>query len=138
MKVTKGLVYRVEVEFPPGSAGLHNVVIFDGGYQAWPSTPGQTFHGGWSLIGFDDTYLKLSAPFEFTLYSWNLDTKYNHSANIRIGMASDEVFMARYLPTYAYDHFIKLIEAERKEQEVRAKEVITTPFPWLEVEETKA
>jgi len=128
-KVTKGLVYRVEIEFPPGAAGLHHVVIFDGGYQVWPSTPGQTFHGGWSIIGFDDTYLKMAAPFEFKAYSWNLDETYDHLIQVRIGMVSDEVFMARYLPTYAYDHFAKLLEVQLKAQEEKALEPITTPFP---------
>ena len=135
IKVTKGLVYRVEIEFPPGAAGLHHVVIFDGGYQVWPSSPGQTFHGGWSLIGFDDTYLKLSAPFEFQAYSWNLDDTYPHLVQVRIGMVSNEIFMARYLPTYGYEHFLKLIEAERKAQEARERIEPETPFPWLEIEE---
>ncbi len=137
IKVTKGLVYRVEIEFAPGAAGLHHVVIFDGGYQVWPSTPGQTFHGGWSIIGFDDTYLKMAAPFEFKAYSWNLDETYDHLIQVRIGMVSDEVFMARYLPTYAYDHFMTLIKAEQAAQEERLKEPVTTPFPWIEVEETE-
>lgn len=131
IKVTKGLVYRVEIEFPPGAAGLHHVVIFDGGYQVWPSTPGQTFHGGWSLIGFDDTYLKLSAPYEFKAYSWNLDDTYDHLVQVRIGMVSNEVFMARYLPTYAFEHFLNLIKAEKVLQEERKEIEPTTPFPWL-------
>lgn len=135
IKVTKGLVYRVEIEFPPGAAGLHHVVVFDGGHQVWPTTSGVTFHGGWSLIGFDDTYLKLAAPFEFTAYSWNLDDTYDHLIQVRIGMVSDEIFMARYLPTYAYEHFLKLIEIQRVEQEQRRLEIGDTPFPWLEREE---
>ncbi len=135
IKVVKGLVYRVEIEFPPGAAGLHHVVIFDGGHQVWPTSPTVTFHGGWSLIGFDDTYLKLAAPFEFQAYSWNLDDTYDHLIQVRIGMVSDEVFMARYLPTYAYEHFFKLIEAVKFEQEQRRLEPPETPFPWLEVEE---
>jgi len=107
------------------------VVVFDGGHQVWPSTPGQTFHGGWSIVGFDDTYLKLAAPFEFKAYSWNLDDTYDHLLQVRIGMVSNEVFMARYLPTYAYDHFMKLVEAERKAQEERQAEAEETFFPWL-------
>ena len=137
IKVTKGLVYRVEIEFPPGAAGHHHVVIFDGGYQVWPSTPGQTFHGGWSIIGFDDTYLKLAAPFEFKAYSWNLDETYDHLIQVRIGMVSNEVFMARYLPTYAYDHFARVLEAQLKVQEEKALEPITAPFPWIKTEETE-
>ena len=137
IKVTKGLVYRVEIEFPPGAAGLHHTVIFDGGFQVWPTSPGVTFHGGWSLIGFDDTYLKLSAPYEFTAYSWNLDETYDHSISIRLGMVSDEVFMARYLPTYAYDHFMKLIKAEAEAQEQRRLEQPDIIFPWLKPQEVK-
>ncbi len=134
IKVTKGLVYKIEIEFPPGAAGLHHIVIYDGFYQAWPTTPGVTFHGGWSLIGFDDTYMKMNPPFEFTAYSWNLDDEYDHAVQIRLGMVSTEVFMARYLPTYAYDHFVKLMKAELAAQEDRAKVSLDNPFPWLPAE----
>ena len=58
LKVTKGLVYQVEVEFPPGPLGLCHVSIHDGGYQVWPSNPDFDFHGDNGMIVFPDTYLK--------------------------------------------------------------------------------
>ena len=42
LKVSRGLVYKVEVDFPPGPTGLLKVQIFDGGHQVWPSTPGES------------------------------------------------------------------------------------------------
>ena len=63
IKVTKGLVYKVEIMFPPGSLGLLRVAIFDGAYQAWPSTVGEWFRTDGETISYDDTYLKESAPF---------------------------------------------------------------------------
>ena len=41
--VTRGLVYKLEVQFPSGCQGLVGVSIYDGAYQVWPSTPDKWF-----------------------------------------------------------------------------------------------
>lgn len=135
MNVTKGLVYKVEVFYPPGSHGLLNCFISDGGYQCWPSSPGQTFTGDNVTIGFDDIYLKSSAPFLFDISTFNLDDTYDHTLTVRIGLVSADIFMARFLPTIAYDILTKRlseIEVEqRAEQELILKEAIKQPFSWM-------
>lgn len=135
MHVTKGLVYKVEVFYPPGSHGLLNCFIMDGGYQCWPSSPGQTFTGDNVTISFDDIYLKSSAPYLFDIFTFNLDDTYEHALTVRIGLVSADVFMARFLPTIAYDLLAKrLTEIEREqraEQEQILAEAIKQPFSWL-------
>ena len=132
LTVVKGLVYRVEFEFPPGCAGLAHLAVFDGGHQVWPSSPGETFSTDRNTIAFDDTYLKLAEPFQFEVYGYNLDETFKHTIYCRIGMVSGDIFMARFLPTYAYKHFMKLIEEEQKRQEERVIEVLEYPFPGKE------
>jgi len=133
--ITKGLVYKVEVEFPTGSAGLMGVIICDGGFQLWPSNLGQWFTGDGSLISFDDVYLKESAPFKFRIFTYNEDTVYPHSVNIRIGLVSKEIFMARFLPHLSYKFFEQMLENLQREQQVIKDEqqeaIIEAPFPWL-------
>ncbi len=130
LKVTKGLVYQVEIEFPPGPLGLCHVSIFDGGYQVWPSNPDFDFHGDNGMIVFPDTYLKLAEPYEFTAITWNEDDTYDHQIHIRMGMASDEVFMARYLPSLGYDKLLEVLQLAQSEQEAQREGLIAAPIPW--------
>ena len=131
LKVTKGLVYRVEVERPRGGTRLVGCAIFDGGFQAWPSSSGQWFVGAPLNVGFDDTYLKMIQPFRFDIYSYNEDDTYAHRLFVRIGMASKEVFMARYLPSYSWKYFIEMLDKLKEEERAAQAEVVKNPFPWL-------
>ena len=135
LKVTRGLVYKIEIDFPPGPTGLLKVQIFDGGHQVWPSTPGEYFITDGYCISFDDTLLKLVAPFQFDIYTWNEDEKHAHGVTIRIGMVSSELYMARFLPTFGYKELRRVIAEEAALQEEARMAIIETPFPWLQPEE---
>lgn len=142
LQVTTGLVYKVEVYFPPGSAGLMGVAILDGLFQVWPSSAGEFFLGDTCLISYDDLYLKEAAPFQFSIYTYNLDTTYDHFAAIRVGMVSNEVFRARFLPNEAYDYFTQLLKQMSQEKAAAAAEqkeqLAETPFEWLLKQEVTA
>lgn len=133
--VTKGLVYKVELCFPCGSAGLMGVAIFDGSYSVWPSTIGEFFIGDNTTISFEDMYLKESAPYVFDIYTYNIDTKYAHNVQIRIGQVSKDVFMARFLPSVGYKYFTDMLQATQQEQvqqaELQKASILETPFNWL-------
>jgi len=135
LSVTTGLVYKVEVYFPAGSAGLMGVAIFDGLFQVWPSTVGDFFLGDNIMISFDDLYLKEAAPFDFQVYTYNVDDTYDHFVSVRLGFVSKDVFRARFLPYEAYDYFVRLLQQLQEEQAALAegqKELLTeTPFEWL-------
>ena len=117
LHVTKGLVYKVEFYFPPGSAGLMGVAVFDGLYQVWPSSVGEFFVGEDHVVSFDDMYLKESAPFEFQIYTYNTDDTHGHFVSVRIGLVSSEVFLARFMPTKGHDYLVKLRRQMRQEHE---------------------
>lgn len=131
LKVTKGLVYKVEVEFPVGCRGTAHVVICDGGYQAWPSTPGSSWHSDGGVISFDDLYLKEAAPFEFSIYTYLINADFSHTPQIRIGMVSKEAFKARFMPTTVWKEFVDTMKQLQEEQTARAGEILAEPFPWL-------
>jgi len=131
LKVTRGLVYKVEIDFPPGPSGLLKVQIYDGGHQLWPSTPGEYFITDGYCISFDDTLLKLVAPFQFDIYTWNEDEEHPHGVTIRIGMVSSELYMARFLPTFGYKELRRVIAEETALQEKEREAVIAEPFSWM-------
>ena len=133
LKVTKGLVYRVEVYIPPGASGLHHITVNDGNFQMIPTSIGESLTGDNILIAFDEVYLKLTEPFEFQIYTWNDDDTFDHTVIIRVGMVSKEIFMARYLPTYAYDYQVKIMKKLQEEQARIVKEQTGTTVPSLGV-----
>lgn len=124
LRVGKGLVWRIEVEFPPGCAGLAHCFINDGGYQLFPATPGESFASDGSVISFDDLYLKNAAPFEFAITCWNVDQAWDHTLQVRIGMASSEAFMSRYMPSVSWDRFNEMMaDAAIQQQKDKDKQM---------------
>jgi hypothetical protein len=132
LKVTKGLVYQVEIEFPPGPLGYCHVAIFDGGHQIWPSNSEFDFHGDNGMMVFNETYLKMAAPYEFVCQTWNEDDTYQHQVHVRLGMVSDEVFMARYLPSISFDKMLAVLNQVQQRQEAERESLLTEPVNWLE------
>ncbi len=134
LKVSKGLVYRVEFFFPPGSAGLMGAAVFDGLYQAWPSTIGEYFTSDSETIGFDDMLEKIAAPYEFTCVTYNEDTTFEHFVSVRLGLVSKEVFLARFMPTKNIEYLADLLmrlATERKELEMLQRELLqSAPLEW--------
>ena len=135
IRVTRGLVYKVEFYFPAGSAGLMGLAVFDGSFQVWPSSVGEFFLGDDLTIPFDDLYLKESAPFEFQCYTYNEDDTYDHLVIARIGLVSSEVFMARFLPTRDRNYFKRLrqkILGERANRLIVQRELMAGgTLEWL-------
>jgi len=122
--VAKGLVYRFEVEFPPGCCGLLHCQVFDGSYQVYPTSRDDSFHSDARNIGFDDCYLKQAAPFEFTIKTWNLDETWDHNIQVRIAMAGSEAFMSRYMPSISWEKFQGVLAKASLEQEALKKVAI--------------
>ena len=125
LKITKGLIWLLEVDFPPGCVGLVHVQIFDGSYQILPASPDKTLSGDGRLLRYDDLYLKSAAPFELTIVTWNEDELWDHNIQIRIGLASTRLFMARYLPTIGWEDFAaQMGEVQKDQAKGKAEQVI--------------
>jgi len=124
LRLTKGLIWLMEVDFPPGCVGLVHVQIFDGNYQLLPASPDKDLSGDGRLLRYDDLYLKEAAPFEVSIVTWNEDELWDHTIQIRVGLASTRLFMARYLPSIAWEDFGQAMEEAKAEQEVAKAEQI--------------
>ena len=120
LKVTSGLIWLLEVDFPPGCCGLQHVQIFDGSYQVLPASPGESLHGDAVTMRFDDLYFKQAAPYELKIRTWNLDDTWSHSIQIRIGMAASRAEMSRYIPAFGWENFGKVLaESLASQQSIR-------------------
>lgn len=129
--IGSGLIYKVEVEFPTGPCGLLHTRAYDGLHSLWPSSENVWYHSDGVTIAFDDLYLKTQPPYQIDIYTYNLDDTYDHWCQWRIGMVSQEVFIARFLPSYEYDYFRKMLEDMAASEKEQASQRLVTPFPWV-------
>lgn len=107
--VSPGLLWLLEVDFPPGVCGLAHFQMFDGLYQMFPATPNESFYGDAVTLHFEDLYFKQAAPYEFVIKTWNEDTVWDHTLNVRVGMAMGRAEMSRYMPAIAFEEFENLM-----------------------------
>lgn len=133
LSVCKGLVYRVEFDFPPGCCGLLHVRVFDGSYQVYPTSRDDSFHGDASVIAFDDCYLKNIPPWEFRIVVWNNDDTWDHTIQVRVGIASSEAFMSRYMPSVSWGKFQRLMAEAALEQERARKEALEQDIDEIDI-----
>ena len=93
VKLTHGVIHRVEIGFPAGCAGLAHLQIREGGHQAWPTNPDGSFNTDDYTIPIDDYYELFEEPYTLTLTGWNLDDTYDHTLEVRIGVLPKELLV---------------------------------------------
>ncbi|GAG09185.1 unnamed protein product, partial [marine sediment metagenome] len=66
-----------------------------------------------------------AAPFEFIVKTWNLDETWPHTINVRVGMASSEAFMSRYMPSITWEKFQAVLAKAAIQQEYEKARAIS-------------
>ena len=93
VKLTHGVIHRVEIGFPSGCAGLAHLQIYEGGHQVWPANRQGSFNTDDYTIPIDDHYELFEEPYILTLVGWNLDDTYDHTLEVRFGILPPELLM---------------------------------------------
>jgi len=83
LKLTAGIITRVQLLHPEGCHGLAYASIWEGGHQLYPSNPESAYHGNDAPLEMEDNY-ELKTPALLTLKTWNLDDTYEHTVYVRI------------------------------------------------------
>ena len=86
LKMQMGIIYKIEISFPPGSAGNLHIQICDALHQVWPTNEGADFAGDNVEIEFDDEYPLIQPPYELECFTWNTDTLWDHVLYLRLGI----------------------------------------------------
>ena len=93
LKVSGGIIHRINIQFPAGCAGLVNVQIYDGGHPIAPTTQGQYYRGDDEIVEFNEFYPIIIAPRLLTIKGFNTDDTYNHQIQVRIFILPKEVLL---------------------------------------------
>lgn len=91
MKLTKGVIHRVEVQFPIGCRALAHCVILHHEHQFLPTNPQGSFASDGYIIPIDEHFELKTAPYSLKAKCWNEDDTYQHVITIRVGILPKEV-----------------------------------------------
>jgi len=121
IKLSKGLIYQLDIYFPPGSCGLAGICIFSNEVQLYPNEIGEYFTGDNNLISFPDTEIIKEPPYILNVEGYNIDTVYDHKIIIRVGFVAEDKLILRYLPE-SINTIIKKIDENNAIKEEKKKE----------------
>ena len=72
--------------------------------------------------------MKSARPAELVIETWNTDDTFDHTLNVRVGVAMTEAEMSRYMPALAFKDFNKLMAefmaSQQKVRETQIKEAL--------------
>jgi hypothetical protein len=91
--LVQGMIYKVEIMFPPGSLGLCGVSINNANHRLYPADDSEWFLGDNISISFDDEYMFTSETKQLELHTYNLDTVFSHLVQVRLGIVADTAFI---------------------------------------------
>ena len=95
-KASGGVVYLVEVYFPPGSSGLMGVQIWNQDVALYPLARNEWFIGDNTTIRFEDIRELSIAENIIEINTYNTDTVYDHVTQVRIGILPIDLYNERY------------------------------------------
>lgn len=86
LKLTHGIIHRVEILFPGGCHSEVYLVIKEALHQRWPTNPDGSFNGDNFPIAFNEHLEFTRRPYILTLVGWSPGTTYPHTIEVRIGI----------------------------------------------------
>lgn len=135
--LSRGLIYRFEVDFPPGSAGLLHLYTTYQGTRLYPRDAEDDFYGNDRMISFEDLFFLDVEPFEIIVYTYNDDAVFDHSCQIRIGLADTDEAIRSYMPSFTNQEIVGLYEKMLGLQERVAGLLNPDPLRFLEKSDEK-
>lgn len=91
LKLTHGIIHRVEVQFPIGTQALTHCKIYEGGHQLYPTNPEGNFASDGYVIPIDDYFELSTGSYSLKVKAWNDDDTYAHTLTFRVGILPQEV-----------------------------------------------
>lgn len=92
LKLARGVIHRVEVEFRSGTDFRVGVRLYHEGSQLYPTNRDGDFKADGRAIIFDDHFPLDRAPFKLKFIGYSPTASYDHTIYIRIGVLEAELF----------------------------------------------
>jgi hypothetical protein len=88
IKLDKGTIEYIEIEFPKGCVGLVYLSIFDKGWKIIPFSTDDWLYGDDRVFHAGINYDLDEEPYQLTVFGYNLDTRYFHSPSIAVQLSA--------------------------------------------------
>lgn len=109
MKLTQGVIHRVEVQFPIGCMGLAHCQLRYQEHQLYPTNPDGDFASDGYIIPIDDYFPMDTEPYALKFIGWNDDDTYQHIVTVRVGVLHAEIVAPLQGLGGALKKFLKLV-----------------------------
>lgn len=86
LKLTHGIIHRIEVQFPIGTAALAHCRLLHHSFGHLPTNPSGSFATDGYVIPIDENLEFFSEPYIIRAVCWNDDDTYPHTITIRFGI----------------------------------------------------
>lgn len=90
IRLIKGTITNIEIEFRPGCAWYVYVVIHDRILQIAPSNPEAAFCADDYVMNFTMNYPMIDAPYDLHLIGWSTGADYEHIITFRFDVDTKE------------------------------------------------
>lgn len=91
LKLTRGVIHRVEVEFPAGCQGMVYLKLLHQEHQVWPTNPDGSYNAEDYTIPIGEHYKLASEPYALKAIAWGVGCSYDHTITVRIGILPEEI-----------------------------------------------
>jgi len=91
LKLTKGVITRLDVKFPPGCHGLVKVRLLRSEFQLVPLSRGEWVTGDGEVVQTEPYYELEETPAELKFVGCAPSTAYSHTVTVRVSVVPSEV-----------------------------------------------
>lgn len=134
IKLTQGLIIRIDVEFPAGCRGYISAVVMVGGHQLYPTNPAGSMNAEDFTVQAWDFYPLFEAPYTLKVKAWSPEADYGHTLTVRVDLVRIEE-LTKLLPIFqGLEKLLEYMGVPAAEEEVIPE---TPPPPVCTIGETK-
>lgn len=109
LKLTAGVIHRIEIQFPGGCAGLVHVAIDRALHQVWPTNPAGDLSSDGYNIAWNEHYEVAAGDNILVVRAWNDDDTYAHTIELRLGILPADVINPPSATEGALSRFLKMV-----------------------------
>lgn len=86
LKLSRGVITKVGVQFPIGTRALVHVKIYHGAHQLWPANPDGNIKADGFTVEWDEHLEFTKAPLALKVKAWSEADTYEYTVTTRIAM----------------------------------------------------
>lgn len=97
LRIARGIITRIEVQFPKGCAGLVHAQICHGLHQIFPKNADQDIASNGETVSSMESLEILTPPYLLKAWTWNTSTLFDHIICVRVEVLPKRGFLGGVL-----------------------------------------